>query len=207
MDLHISLFLLCILFTAGHSLSCYECSLTGSCTTSQCSTGFTNCLSAAVTVNSTTVKLKSCAPSVCPSGSINLGIGRGSTLCCNTDLCNNQDPPDPSTNTPNGKSCYYCDGNTCSNTVGCSGTEDRCFSTTVQSQVLKGCVSKSLCDATQLIPGSGSISCCEGNLCNGAQSVTQSVIQSVTHSTNGAESITQSFLFLCCSLLSFILLH
>ncbi|XP_026091047.1 urokinase plasminogen activator surface receptor-like isoform X2 [Carassius auratus] len=194
MDLQISLFLLCILFTAGHSLNCYDCtSLTGSCTqTSQCSTGFTNCLSVAVTVNSTTVKLKSCAPSVCPSGSINLGIGRGSFQCCNTDLCNNQDAPDPSTNAPNGNKCYYCDGNTCSNTVSCSGTEDRCFNTTVpgvQSQVLKGCVSKSICDASTLVPGLGSISCCSGNLCN------------------GAESVSQSFLFLCCSLLSFILLH
>ncbi|XP_026089876.1 urokinase plasminogen activator surface receptor-like [Carassius auratus] len=189
MDLQISLFLLCILFTAGHSLNCYDCtSLTGSCTqTSQCSIWLPNCLSAAVTVNSTTLTYRSCAPSVCPSGSINLGIGRGSAKCCNTALCNNQDAPDP-TSAPNGKKCYYCDGNTCSNTVSCSGTEDRCFNTTFQSQVIKGCVSKSLCDVPQLL-GSGSFSCCEGNLCNSA---------------NG---VTQSFLFLCCSLLSFILLH
>uniref|UniRef100_A0A8C2AGD3 UPAR/Ly6 domain-containing protein n=1 Tax=Cyprinus carpio TaxID=7962 RepID=A0A8C2AGD3_CYPCA len=182
------------LITKGHSLSCYECtSLTGSCTqTSQCPTGFSNCVSATVTVNTTTVKVRGCAPSVCPSGTINLGIGKGSSQCCSTDLCNSQDAPDP-TNAPNGKKCYSCDGNTCSNTVSCSGTEDRCFNATVtvgvQSQVFKGCVSKSLCDATTLIPTLGSVSCCEGNLCNGAQ------------------SITQSFLFLCCSLLSFILLH
>ncbi|XP_016424527.1 prostate stem cell antigen-like isoform X1 [Sinocyclocheilus rhinocerous] len=203
MDLQISVFLLFIIFTAGHSLSCYDCtSLSGSCTqTSQCFTGFTNCFSATVTVNSTTVKFKSCAPAVCPSGSINLGIGKGSSLCCNTDLCNVQDAPDPSTNAPNGKTCYYCDGQSCLNTVSCTGSEDRCFNATgenlekkdvtigVQSQVFKGCVSKSLCDATTLIPSVGSVSCCEGNLCN------------------GAKSVTQSFLFLCCSLLSFILLH
>ncbi|XP_059398506.1 urokinase plasminogen activator surface receptor-like [Carassius carassius] len=193
MDLQISLFLLFILFTAGHSLRCNDCSLTGSCTETQCSIWLTNCFSAAITVNSTTLKYKSCAPSVCPSGSINLGIGRGSAKCCNTDLCNNQDAPDP-TSAPNGKKCYYCDGNTCSNTVSCSGTEDRCFNTTgnFQSQpiAVKGCVSKSICDIVSVFDTFvGGVSCCSGNLCNSAQSV------------------TQSFLFLCCSLLSFILLH
>ncbi|KAF4098870.1 hypothetical protein G5714_020900 [Onychostoma macrolepis] len=195
MDLQISVFLLFILFTAGHSLSCHQCtSLSGSCAqTSQCVTGFTNCFSATVTVNSTTLKVKSCAPPVCLSGSANLGIGRVSSVCCNTDLCNTQDAPEPSTNTSSGKSCYYCDGQSCSNTVKCSETEDRCFNTTVtienRPQVFKGCVSKSLCDYPKLIPGVESALCCEGNLCN------------------SAKSVTQSFLFLCCSLLSFILLH
>ncbi len=54
--------------------------------------------------------------------------------------------------------------------------------------VTKGCASQSMCDATASVPNVGSISCCEGNLCNGAKSVTQS-------------------LFLCGSLLFFILLH
>uniref|UniRef100_A0A671PJ74 Lymphocyte antigen 6 family member M7 n=1 Tax=Sinocyclocheilus anshuiensis TaxID=1608454 RepID=A0A671PJ74_9TELE len=178
------------LITKGHSLSCYDCtSLSGSCT----QTTAHSCITRVFSVNSTTVKVKSCAPAVCPSGSINLGIGKGSSLCCNTDLCNVQDAPDPSTNAPNGKTCFSCDGQSCSNTVSCSGSEDRCFNATVtigvQSQVFKGCVSKSLCDATTLIPSVGSVSCCSGNLCN------------------GAKSVTQSFLFLCCSLLSFILLH
>ncbi|KAI2643898.1 Phospholipase A2 inhibitor LNF2 [Labeo rohita] len=186
----------CLFFiTKGHSLSCYNCaSVLGFCTqTTTCSSVFTNCFSATLTLNSSTVKLKSCAPSACPSGTINYGIGKGSSLCCNTDLCNSQDAPDSSTNTPNGKSCYYCDGQSCSKTVSCSGTEDRCFNATVstgaQSQVLKGCVSKSFCNATTLISYVQSASCCEGNLCN------------------NAKSVTQSFLFLCCSLLSFILLH
>uniref|UniRef100_A0A8C2AHB0 UPAR/Ly6 domain-containing protein n=1 Tax=Cyprinus carpio TaxID=7962 RepID=A0A8C2AHB0_CYPCA len=199
MDLQISVFLLFVLFTAGHSLSCYECmGLTGSCADQKvktCPSGFSKCMSLTTAVQSggfsAKVKIKDCAPD-CAIGSMNFGIGKTSLACCNTDQCNVQDAPDP-TNAPNGKKCYSCDGNTCSNTVSCSGTEDRCFNATVtvgvQSQVFKGCVSKSLCDATTLIPTLGSVSCCEGNLCNGAQ------------------SITQSFLFLCCSLLSFILLH
>ncbi|XP_042610395.1 phospholipase A2 inhibitor PIP-like [Cyprinus carpio] len=128
MDLQISIFLLFILFTAGHSLSCYEClSLTGSCTqTSQCPTELTNCLNAKFNVYVAPVTVRGCAPSVCASGSINLGFGRGSSLCCNTDLCNDQKLPDL-TNAPNGKTCYFCDGNTCSNTVNCSGSEDRCL--------------------------------------------------------------------------------
>uniref|UniRef100_A0A8C1DGT3 Lymphocyte antigen 6 family member M7 n=1 Tax=Cyprinus carpio carpio TaxID=630221 RepID=A0A8C1DGT3_CYPCA len=219
MDLQISVLLLFAIFTGGHSRSCYDClSLTGSCTqTSQCPTELTKCLSATVTVNSTTVKVKSCAPAICQSGSVSLGIGKGSSQCCSTDLCNLQDapvstynvvctvrqgprkesksifPPVDPANTPNGKTCYFCDGNTCSNTVSCSGSEDRCFNATVsfggQPVVVKGCASKSICDVSNLIPTLNGASCCEGNLCNGAQSV------------------TQSFLFLCCSLLSFILLH
>uniref|UniRef100_A0A8C2BYK1 UPAR/Ly6 domain-containing protein n=1 Tax=Cyprinus carpio TaxID=7962 RepID=A0A8C2BYK1_CYPCA len=194
MDLQISVLLLFAIFTGGHSRSCYDClSLTGSCTqTSQCPTELTKCLSATVTVNSTTVKVKSCAPAICQSGSVNLGIGKGSSQCCSNDLCNLQDAPDPA-NTPNGKTCYFCDGNTCSNTVKCSGSEDRCFNATVsfggQPVVVKGCASKSICDVSNLIPTLNGASCCEGNLCNGVQSV------------------SQSFLFLCCSLLSFILLH
>ncbi|XP_048035729.1 prostate stem cell antigen-like [Megalobrama amblycephala] len=101
-------------------------------------------------------------------------------------------PADPS-NTANGKSCYYCNGKNCLNTVSCTGSEDRCIKATgnfgSQSLVVKGCVSKFICDATSFIPNIDGISCCEGNLCNGAQSV------------------SQSFLFLCCSLLSYFLLH
>ncbi|KAK2872337.1 hypothetical protein Q8A67_022234 [Cirrhinus molitorella] len=194
MDLQITVCLLFILFAGGHSFSCHQCSNTSSSCNqaSQCPTGISNCLSATATGN-TTVKVKSCAPASCPNGSVNLGIGRVSSVCCNTDLCNAQDAPDLSNITPNGKMCYYCDGQSCSNTVSCSGSEDRCFNATAsmggQSTVVKGCASKSICDTPNLIPTVGEVSCCEGNLCNSAQSV------------------TRSFLLLGWSLLSFILLH
>ncbi|XP_050949766.1 urokinase plasminogen activator surface receptor-like [Labeo rohita] len=196
MDLQISVFLLFALFATGHSLSCYQCtSLSSSCDQTTCTSGLNSCFSATVIDgNSTRVKVKSCSISLgCPTGSVNVGIGRISSYCCSTDLCNAQDAPDPSNNTFSGISCYYCDGQSCSNTVRCSENENRCIKATgsfgSQSQVVKGCVSKSICDAAISIPSLGGVSCCEGNLCNSAQSV------------------TQSFLFLCCSLLSFILLH
>ncbi|XP_067233781.1 uncharacterized protein [Chanodichthys erythropterus] len=136
-----------------------------------------------------------CTPD-CPSLSMNFGIIKTSVSCCNTDLCNVKDAPDPSTTVPNGKTCYSCDDKSCSKVLNCTGSEDRCIAATGsyggQSAVVKGCVSKLICDATALVPNVPNvedIACCEGNLCNGAQSV------------------TQSFLFLCCSLLSYFLLH
>ncbi|XP_067232176.1 urokinase plasminogen activator surface receptor-like [Chanodichthys erythropterus] len=197
MDLQISVFLLFILFTAGHSLRCYECmGLTGSCagqTIKTCPSGSLQCESSTAVVQvgdiTSKVKAKDCA-SACQSGSMNLGIVKAITSCCNTDQCNVQDAPDPS---KNGKTCYTCDGQTCTTILSCSGTEDRCIKAKVnfggQSAVAKGCASKSVCDATTSVAGIESVSCCEGNLCNGAQSV------------------SQSFLFLCCSLLSYFLLH
>ncbi|KAK2872330.1 hypothetical protein Q8A67_022227 [Cirrhinus molitorella] len=199
MDLQISFFLLFAFFTAGHSFSCYECiGVTGSCadqTLTTCPSGFSKCVSLTSTVQaggiSATVKAKNCAAD-CASGSMNLGFEKDSFACCNTDKCNMQDAPAPS-NVPNGKTCYSCDGQSCLNVLSCSEGEDRCLKATGsflgQSMVVKGCASKSICDAVTSVSDVQSISCCEGNLCNGAQSV------------------TQSFLFLCCSLLSFILLH
>ncbi|XP_048035718.1 urokinase plasminogen activator surface receptor-like isoform X2 [Megalobrama amblycephala] len=201
MDLQISVFLLFILFTAGHSLRCYGCKgLTGSCADKEvntCPSGFSQCMSSTVLrKDGSKVKLRNCDPD-CQSGSINIGSVQTTFSCCDTDECNLQDAPDPSSNIPNGKKCYYCDGQdgqNCTNTVSCSGTEDHCIHLIEtfggRSTVSKGCVSKAMCDTTA--PGPHrvlNVTCCEGNLCNGDQSV------------------SQSFLFLCCSLLSYFLLH
>uniref|UniRef100_A0A672PPE0 Snake toxin/toxin-like domain-containing protein n=1 Tax=Sinocyclocheilus grahami TaxID=75366 RepID=A0A672PPE0_SINGR len=123
---------------------------------------------------SANVKLKHCV-SDCVNGSMNVGIVRTSSVCCDTDLCNVHDAPDPNSLAPNGKKCYSCDGQSCSNILRCTGSEDHCI-TSFEGQLM-------------VLKDVQSASCCEGNLCN------------------SAESITQSFLFLCGSLLSFILLH
>ncbi|XP_026091048.1 phospholipase A2 inhibitor and Ly6/PLAUR domain-containing protein-like [Carassius auratus] len=150
-------------------------------------------LTAVTPIGSTshTLKVKGCAlPNNCQTMSYNFGSAKMSSFCFDTDLCNDQDSSD---SISNGMKCYSCDEKSCSNTVSCSGSEDRCITATGSfggpSVGVKGCVSKAICNATTSVPNVQSISCCSGNLFNSAQSV------------------TQSFLFLCCSLLSFILLH
>ncbi|CAM4665242.1 unnamed protein product [Leuciscus chuanchicus] len=194
MDLQISVFLLFILFNAGHSIICNEC-LMGPCAQKTCPSGY-SCYSSiyAGPTDTSPAATKACFPeSGCATGSINIGNLKLSVYCCNTDLCNAKDASDPS-NAPNGNKCYYCDEQkNCSKVLNCSGIQDRCGTlkgTDEQTGVLKGCVSKSICDATTSASfGLGNITCCAGNLCNGAQSV------------------TQSFLFLCCSLLSYFMMH
>uniref|UniRef100_A0A672KYA0 Urokinase plasminogen activator surface receptor-like n=2 Tax=Sinocyclocheilus grahami TaxID=75366 RepID=A0A672KYA0_SINGR len=174
-------------------------SLTGSCANQNvktCSSGSSKCMSSTAVTQvgdiRAKVKAKDCAVG-CVSGSMNLGVIMTSSVCCNTDRCNVQDAPDPSTSASNGMKCYSCDGQSCLKILSCTGGEDRCVKATGnfgdQSIVVKGCVSKSICDAAASVGEVQGISCCEGNLCN------------------SAESVTQSFLFLCGSLLSFILLH
>ncbi|XP_052407931.1 urokinase plasminogen activator surface receptor-like [Carassius gibelio] len=182
----------------GHSLKCKWCP-GSSCELETCYSGSTSCFSETQLIksnislpNASVLKVRGCAPvGDCVSGFINLGSRKVSSSCCNTDLCNNKDAPDPS-NVSNGKQCYHCDGHSCSSILPCSGSEDRCFTATGDSVgmllLAKGCVSKSFCNASKLL-NLERISCCDGNLCN------------------GAASVSQSFMFLCCSLLSFILLH
>ncbi|KAL1253373.1 hypothetical protein QQF64_018066 [Cirrhinus molitorella] len=225
MDLQLSVFLLFVLFTAGHSLSCYQCTGTtsGSCVQRTCYNESFSCIAATSYNGDNKTVAKDCFLSNgCPTGSVNLGNIKASLNCCSTDLCNAQDAPDPKEIASNGKMCYYCDGQNCSKTLNCSGTEDRCLTQTgTFGGQYKGCVSKSLCDFTTFNPIVSNFTCCEGNLCNGNNDVTQSTTtmsstqstitvsstQSTTRSANSAQSVTHSFLFLCCSLLSFILLH
>ncbi|XP_052392977.1 urokinase plasminogen activator surface receptor isoform X15 [Carassius gibelio] len=196
MDLQISVFLLFVLFTAGHSFKCYECvSMTGSCAAQKiksCPSGFSKCMSVTTVTQSGEISSKDCTVD-CQNGSMNLGMIKASYSCCDTDLCNSKDAPDLSSIVPSGKTCYSCVGHSCLNIMNCSGSEDRCIKATGSfggpSADVKGCLSKSICDALTSVSDGQGISCCSGNLCNSA---------------NG---VTQSFLFLCCSLLSFILLH
>ncbi|XP_059381447.1 urokinase plasminogen activator surface receptor-like isoform X2 [Carassius carassius] len=203
MDMQISAFLLFVLFTAGHSLSCYQCrNDTGSCAdlgNITCPSGYSKCMNVTTVsqFGATKVNGRYCA-GYCTSGSMNYGSVQVSYSCCDTDLCNVPDAPDPSTNTPNGKKCYYCAGLNCSNTVNCSGSEDHCISMAVnsnESQLLKGCVSKSICDYAN-IPFSSvhGISCCEGDLCNDFYNVTQNINITQNIIQNNIQNIIQNII-------------
>ncbi|XP_050958158.1 CD59 glycoprotein-like [Labeo rohita] len=99
MDLQISVFLLFILFTAGHSLRCYECiSLTSSCSNANvttCHSGFNKCMSSTTVMEagplSVSTTIKQCT-STCVPGTLKLPSGENrTTYCCDTDLCNAAD--------------------------------------------------------------------------------------------------------------------
>ncbi|KAG1942996.1 hypothetical protein F2P79_015321 [Pimephales promelas] len=176
MDLQISVFLLLILFTAGHTLSCYKCmSTNGTCakqTEELCTNGASSCSSLTTVSRDGNQTYKGCTTD-CQHGSQNIGISKMATFCCNTDLCNVKDAPDDF-NIPNGKKCFSCDGQNCTNILKCTGSEDRCFKyegeNLEKEEVLR---------------------CCEGNLCNGG--------------ANNTSFTQNTFLFFCCSLLYFLL--
>ncbi|XP_051533139.1 urokinase plasminogen activator surface receptor-like [Myxocyprinus asiaticus] len=187
MDQQVSFVLLFILFTGGYSLQCNLCiqNLTGSCeeTTVTCPSGFSQCMSSKFEItgeSSMKMKIKSCTlPYACQPAFLNFDTIKISTLCCNTDLCNSQDAPDP-ISTPNGKQCYSCNGPNCANVLRCSGNEDYCIKARGNfggvSTTVKGCVPKSVCDAATSIPNLVDVTCCQGNLCNSAKSFTQSLM-------------------------------
>ncbi|XP_066526948.1 urokinase plasminogen activator surface receptor-like [Hoplias malabaricus] len=174
------------------SLKCYHCipDPSGTCTNTQTACP-SQCGSVTIVVNATgqqkETSNKGCAPAAeCVSGSLNLGIMKTTvnTQCCSTDLCNSQNVSALPFKSPNGKQCYYCADKDCSGTVDCLGDEDQCFSFTANAagvQVkIKGCVTRSICNAPtwsmQTAGISGDLSCCSGNLCNGAEGVKISLL-------------------------------
>ncbi|XP_062872166.1 urokinase plasminogen activator surface receptor-like [Trichomycterus rosablanca] len=191
------------LYCSAQSLKCYECTtfLNGACSSDTVSTCMNQCASVTTTANSygikTDVVLKTCgSPAVCTTGSMNLGIVKvtSNANCCNTELCNTNAPP-ALKQSVNGRRCYTCDAFGCSKTVNCEGNEDQCITTTVQQGSnkisMKGCATKNICEVAKYSAQftTGQLTCCEGNLCN------------------GAGTFTLSFLILVVPLLSTILLH
>ncbi|KAA0719756.1 hypothetical protein E1301_Tti022784 [Triplophysa tibetana] len=168
MDLNIFMVLL-LLFSGGHSLMCRECKkFMGSCEEKQvlCPSGAV-CASTTTSLsilgnNAVNITTKGCAlPESCGSLSINYGLSRTlvSVQCYFTST------------RPNGKQCYYCDGTSCLNKLDCLGIEDRCITTIkttkAHRKTLKGCASKSFCDAVPHINDRFiNHVCCKGNLCN-----------------------------------------
>ncbi|XP_036448317.1 urokinase plasminogen activator surface receptor-like [Colossoma macropomum] len=192
MKLQLTLVLICVLFPKALTLNCYQCipSASGTCTDTQTTcTDQCGSATAVVTIGGVQqqVSTKTClASGLCVSGSLNIGFGTMTfnSQCCSTNLCNSQNVAALSQGSANGNKCYTCINNDCTGTVNCAGTEDRCISATVyysNSQVTaKGCVSKSLCTTDtsnlQAVGVTGSVTCCEGNLCNSAEGVKLSLL-------------------------------
>ncbi|XP_026776492.3 ly6/PLAUR domain-containing protein 8 [Pangasianodon hypophthalmus] len=125
------------------------------------------------------------SPEQCVNTSINIGVVKiaNNTQCCTTNLCNNRTLPVMPQQPINGRKCYTCNENDCSRTLHCEGAEDRCITATVAQgpnvMSLKGCTTKNVCNTT-LLRAHGliitDVECCEGNLCNGAESFTLSFL-------------------------------
>ncbi|KAL7859152.1 hypothetical protein SRHO_G00142990 [Serrasalmus rhombeus] len=190
MKLQLTLVLISVLFPKALTLKCYQCipGPSGTCTDTQ-TTCPDQCASATAVVTTSAgpqaVSVKNCTVSgLCLSGSLNIGFGKLTinTQCCSTDLCNSQNAPALSQGALNGNKCYTCSNNDCTQTVSCVGTEDRC--TVIYSSgskvTAKGCVSKSFCTVDssnfQAVGVTGSMSCCQGNLCNSAEGVKLSLL-------------------------------
>ncbi|XP_041797497.1 urokinase plasminogen activator surface receptor-like [Chelmon rostratus] len=185
-----------VLLPAAYPLKCYEClpGSSGTCTDTEkeCPSSSYQCgalriASYAGGSELANVHMKTCVMAdQCVEGSVNLGISRTvlTNKCCASELCNAQHAPAPSKSNPNGKKCYFCNGQECTATLNCQGSEDHCISTTVSSggaqTVLKGCASKLLCSATQnaqlqALIGQ-EISCCQGDYCNSASSTSAGLL-------------------------------
>ncbi|XP_061094896.1 phospholipase A2 inhibitor NAI-like [Conger conger] len=184
MKLLVTIALTCALFSKAYPLDCVTCEGPGPCSqTETCPASQTKCVSftAAVTLGEIlTEKKKSCAtPAQCLSGSLNGGIFMATinTQCCDSDLCNNQEPPALPESSTNGKKCFTCTASgDCTSTLECKGSEDSCFKSS--GGKVKGCASQSFCSGA-LNAGRGAIvdlNCCEGNMCNNALRIGQSIL-------------------------------
>ncbi|XP_060792810.1 uncharacterized protein LOC132896113 [Neoarius graeffei] len=126
--------------------------------------------------------LMSCgSPEICVNASMNIGLVKiaNNTKCCSNYRCNNETLPVMPEQSINGRRCYTCNENDCSNKLHCEGAEDRCITATVvqgsKTMTLKGCTTENICDTT-LLRAHGlvitDVECCKGNLCNGAENFT-----------------------------------
>ncbi|KAF4079350.1 hypothetical protein AMELA_G00192200 [Ameiurus melas] len=105
--------------------------------------------------------------------SANVGVANGflSISCCESESCNCIIIPELD-NKPNGLQCLSCKRLTdteCISSISCVGSQDHCMTGTVldlANLTIKGCASKSFCDADFQNSTLGDVHCCSGNLCN-----------------------------------------
>ncbi|KAL2084314.1 hypothetical protein ACEWY4_019832 [Coilia grayii] len=187
----LTLSLLCGLLCKGAALTCYRClpACPSCATTEPCATG--SCASMTFTTayrnGETDGDFRTCLPSEkCISGALNFGIVNAtlSTKCCKTDHCNFEKTPKlNASTTANGKECFTCEGGNCTKKLPCAGNQDRCAEITAvvdgRNTILKGCAPRSICAedfSAQLGSVAVGLRCCEGNLCNSAKSVGESLL-------------------------------
>ncbi|XP_076826273.1 neuromast-expressed gpi-anchored lymphocyte antigen 6 [Brachyhypopomus gauderio] len=175
------------------SLTCYQCipkfSLSCADTQINCPDGVCSNMKTTTYVGSTLqseMTVKNCSSAQhCVTASVNFGVSETkiNNQCCNTTLCNSVRQPEEFKNISNGIACYTCKGEDCSSILNCVDNEDHCIKSTVgtggQKVMMRGCATRSFCMgelSTQLVLSStiASLSCCQGNLCNGARGHTQS---------------------------------
>ncbi|XP_070690779.1 urokinase plasminogen activator surface receptor-like [Pempheris klunzingeri] len=174
-----------VLLPKVHTLSCFSCNINNTTcvnTPVNCTAG-SQCSAMRLTQyagDSKTVDISSKGCHLpedvlsCGENSLNFGIYRNviTKECCASNLCNDQPAPEPSGFSPNGKRCFFCNGQTCGATLNCLGNEDRCVSASVGNGLttMKGCASSLLCSEVLEIPnGFGvNVKCCQGDFCNGA---------------------------------------
>ncbi|TSL61118.1 Urokinase plasminogen activator surface receptor [Bagarius yarrelli] len=195
MKSQVTLLLVCMLFSEAISLACHQCLPTiGGCL-SEAATCPDQCLTATTSVyingaKFSDISMKTCGTAdLCATGSINLGSMKviNNAKCCKTDFCNSETLSAVSKQAPTGRMCYTCGNNSCSERMTCEGNEDRCITASVQqggsTVSMKGCASKGFCVSTgsSSVQGFGmsKVECCKGNLCNGAESFTLLMLESL----------------------------
>ncbi|XP_053339379.1 phospholipase A2 inhibitor NAI-like [Clarias gariepinus] len=183
--------LICLSFSKALALTCYDCyndcsnpNQTTPCS-DKCAT-YSDIIYEDDVVSRNRARICS---KECYSTSLNVGFSKiaANIKCCDSDLCNNEPISDVDVR-PNGKQCHFCAGENCLGILYCEGIEDRCFTqigtTDGREIIYKGCVSESICllvtkglHFTNINPDTNvTMKCCEGNLCNSAESVTLSFI-------------------------------
>ncbi|XP_061088439.1 xenoxin-3-like [Conger conger] len=76
----------------------------------------------------------------------------------------------------NGKKCFTCAAGDCTITQECKEGEDRCFK--FAGGLVKGCASQGNCSGSPIaqLGADVGLNCCEGNLCNNALRIGQSIL-------------------------------
>ncbi|XP_059423159.1 uncharacterized protein LOC132157919 [Carassius carassius] len=184
MALHITLLLTTALFSKDSTGTCKSNGVIITCP-SRCGSITTTVYSDGKLVKSSAAR--TCTdPVSCVTGSMNSEKSKVTlnSQCCDTYNCNFGNAPDLPVKPLNGKKCFTCNATAdCTNTMACEGDETRCFITTAdvngKNVTTKGCSSTLFCGNGTLALGlpvqsygfGAYMKCCEGNLCNGAQSL------------------------------------